>query len=120
MSDSAPLLNFSHFLAAHEDGALNHDLTNEMRDLIASLHNRVHEMGGKPSASMTLTIHFKLDSGVIEIKADDVRTKMPKRERTKAIYWATPENYLTRRDPKQRELPLRDVSVPDHASARTA
>ncbi|MCP1246005.1 hypothetical protein NKW54_08635 [Acetobacter cerevisiae] len=59
---------------------------------------------------MTVKIEFKLDGGVMTLTTD-YSTKAPKAARAHSVFWATPENNLSRRNPKQRELELR--TVPD-------
>lgn len=100
------LSTFSQFLGAVEDGELHQEMTQQLRDVIAELHQH----GGKPKAALTLSLEFQLDGGVIEVKAD-TKVKLPKGGRAKSIFWATPDNNLTRRNPRQAELPgIRDVT----------
>jgi hypothetical protein len=47
---------------------------------------------------------------MIEVRADH-KAKMPKVVRPRSMYFATPNNNLTGRNPKQRELPLRSVGL---------
>jgi hypothetical protein len=105
--------SFPSLIATLEDGELSNDLSDQIRDIVARLHDVYMNQGGTPKGSLTLKLDFKLDSGVIETKAD-VKSTMPKQVRRKTVMYATPGNYLTRRNPKQAELPgvLRDVSAP--------
>jgi hypothetical protein len=102
--------SFSTLLTDLEDGALHAELSDQIKDIVAKLHDTAAEQGGKPSAILTIKMGFKLDSGVIEVAAD-VKATLPKRSRRKSIMYATPDNNLTRRNPRQQELPLRDVNA---------
>jgi hypothetical protein len=112
------LRTFAQLLQHVQDGDLHVDLTNELRDLVASLENVRAEQGGKPKGSIVLKLDFTLDSGVFEVVAD-YAIKAPKIARSKSHFWATPDNLLTKRNPKQAELPLRTVGG-DDAAVRTA
>lgn len=96
---------FSLLIAGLEDGQLNSDLTDQISEIVARLHDTERDQGGSPSGILTVKIGFKLDGGVIEIKGA-YTTAMPKEVRPKSVYWATPNNNLTRRNPKQREFPF--------------
>lgn len=105
---NADALSFSTFIAAQEDGQLHADLTNAVKEIIAQLNNAVMEHGGVHTAALGLALSFKIDSGMIEVRAD-VKTKLPKENRQRTVYWSTADNNLTRKNPKQQELPFRDV-----------
>ena len=108
---SPDALSFSTFIANQEDAQLHSDLTDAMQEIIAQLNNAVMEHGGTHTAALGLVLNFKIDSGAIEIKAE-MKTKPPKENRPKTIYWSTPDNFLSRKNPKQAELPFRDVNAP--------
>lgn len=115
MSDT-PTRTFAQFLAEAEDGELHADLSNQLRDIVAELTDAAANNGGKAAGLLTLKLGFACDGGVIEVKAD-YTVKLPKQRRAKSVFWATPENNLTRRNPRQAELPLRDVSAPTRTLA---
>lgn len=102
--------SFTLFLQEVEDGRLHGDLSEALRDLVAQLHDASGQRG-KSSGTLGVTFTLKLDGGVIEVAAD-YKVKAPKLARGRSVFWATPENNLTRRNPAQPDLPLRDVSVP--------
>ena len=109
--------NVSQLLAVHEAGDANHEASELYQELIARLNNHVQEHGGKPSGSITITLNFKLDSGMMEITAN-VAAKMPKRIRSKNVYYCTPDNKLSKRDPRQLEMPFRDVNADVNTQTR--
>lgn len=109
--------NASQLLALHEMGDVNHEATELYREVIARLNQHVADHGGKPSGELNIKFKFKLDSGMMEITAD-VTAKMPKRQRMKNVYFCTANNKLSRRDPRQLEMPLRDVNADTNKETR--
>ncbi|BBK30274.1 hypothetical protein EDC65_2280 [Stella humosa] len=99
---------FAQFIGTAEDGELHQDLSDQLVEIVAALENHVRDRGGKPSATLALTIGFKLDNGLLEVRAE-YKIKLPKSERAKSVFWTTPENHLSRRNPRQQELPLRSI-----------
>lgn len=111
MSDDSTARNFAQVLAAIEDGHFHGDLSDKLRDVVGDLENAAMQRGGKAAGTLTLTLKLSLEGGIMEISGD-ISTKVPKPKRGRSIFYVTPENNLSRRDPKQPDLPLRDVSVP--------
>ena len=109
-----PSRSFGVFLAELEDGRLHGALTDALRDLIGDLEE-ARQRGGKPKGKLTLTLNFTHDDGIVECSAD-FATKAPKPPRGRSIFWVTPDNNLTRRNPAQADLPFRDVSIPAGAA----
>lgn len=112
------LRTFTQLLHTVQDGDLHVELSDQLKDLVGSLHNVRMESGGKPTGRIALTLDFRLDGDVIEVQAD-FAVKTPKIARRKTVFWATPENLLTKRNPKQMEMPLRTVGG-DEAAVKTA
>ena len=111
-------LSFSTFVAAHEEGNLHHELSNDVREIIATLNNFVREHGGNPKASLTLSFDFKLEGGVIEVVAAK-KMKLPEEPRARQIYWTTADNRLTARNPKQTDM-FRDIKAREDFRAPNA
>lgn len=61
------------------------------------------------SGTLTISIGFKLADGIVEVTGD-FKTALPKARRGRSVFWATPDNNLTRRNPRQFDLPLRDAA----------
>lgn len=105
-----PARNFAAFLAQIEDGELHQALTDATRDLVAKLHEHARDVGGKPKGRIAIDIAFALDKGgMIEVTAD-FKLTAPKAVRGKSIFYATPENNLSRHNPRQTDM-FRDVSA---------
>jgi hypothetical protein len=113
MSDT--VRSFGTFIAEVEDGELHADLSRQLQVLIAELHEGRAVGQARVVGRLTVSFDFVLADGMVEVRADIV-SKTPKRPRGRSIFWATPENNLTRRNPRQPDLPFRDVnSVPGPA-----
>lgn len=101
--------NFISFLTNLENGHFLRRINEQMPDLVAALHN----FEGKvvPKAKLTIAVELMLKDGVIEV-LPELTVKAPKPPRNRTIFYATPDNNLTRVDPRQGELPMRDITVP--------
>lgn len=110
MSTAPPARTFGQFLQEHEDGRFHASLTKAWEDFLSELHEAAGLRGGEAKGKMTLSFEFSLDGGLVEVTAD-YATKTPKLKRGKSVFWLTPENHLSRSNPNQPELPLRDVTA---------
>lgn len=87
-----------------EAGGLLDELSETQHKLIDSI--RLTGKGGELNIKLT----YKPDgSGQMTIKAD-VKSKEPILSRGTSLFFLTPEGNLTRRDPRQQDLTLRNVS----------
>lgn len=91
------------------DGEVHHDFTEGVREAVARMHDVRRESGGKPRARITLQIDMTLDGDSIDV-IGEVKLTLPKVKKKRTVFYATPSNLLTRRNPRQGELPLRTVS----------
>jgi hypothetical protein len=107
--------SFSAFLGVLEDGAFHADLTRHLQEAVAEMQNAVLDRGGKPRAKLRLDLNLKLEAGIVEVTGD-FKVTLPKAERGRTVFWATPENNLSRSNPRQADM-FRDVSGP--AETRT-
>jgi hypothetical protein len=108
MSDQ--VRSFGTFIAEVEDGELHADLSRALQSLIAELHESRAVGQARATGKLSVTFDFVLADGVVEVRAD-IASKTPKRPRGRSIFWATPENNLSRRNPRQPDLPFRDVNA---------
>lgn len=80
-------------------GTLGDELTDKLRDLIARCAST------QRAGAITLTLALKPGKGgQIEV-FDDIKVKLPKEEKGSTLMFATPENNLSRDDPRQPSLP---------------
>ena len=107
----SPARTFGQFLAEAEDGQLHADLGRELEAIVATLDERIRGGAGKAKGTLTITLSFTLDNhGVCEVDGT-IKTTLPKVERARSIFWVTPENHLSRFNPRQQSLPLHDVKT---------
>lgn len=110
--------SFSTLLSALEEGRVHADATNAVQEIVAELHNLRVDNGGKPKGKLVITLDFEFDGELFGV-AGEVTVKLPKRARRRAMLYATEDNNLTARNPKQRELGLKTVNR-DQTETRTA
>lgn len=106
--DPAALYNFSNLLGVVQDGALHSDLSKQLQELIGDLQNEFMNSGGAPKGEIAIKLNFKLEDRVIEVTGD-FQVKGPKPVRGRSIFWVTPDNMLTQRNPQQTDM-FRDVN----------
>ena len=101
MSKSRPFIDT---LRDIEAGGLLDELSETQHSLIDAI--RLTGKGGE----LTIKLAYKPDgNGQMTIKAD-VKAKEPALSRGTSVFFLTPEGNLTRRDPRQQDLPLRTVN----------
>ena len=101
MSKSRPFIDT---LRDIEAGGLLDELSETQHSLIDAI--RLTDKGGE----LTIKLAYKPDgNGQMTIKAD-VKAKEPALSRGTSLFFLTPEGNLTRRDPRQQDLPLRTVN----------
>lgn len=102
--------SFSHWLTTLENGVLHADLSKEVENIVARLHD-LREAGiAEPTAGMTIQLKFKLEKRMV-IVSPKYDTKFPELPRDKSYYYVTPDNHLSRQDPQQRNFEFRDVNA---------
>lgn len=83
-------------------------IADEMGDQLAALVKAVRETGGKASLSLKLTIKPASKNNTEQlVVTDEIVATKPKPERGTTILFSTEEGNLSRRDPRQPELPMR-------------
>jgi hypothetical protein len=96
---------FAAFLQEHRHGSLHAELSEQLGTLVSAVVEH-----GKPG---TLTLAIKVSpnkDGMTVTVTDEVTAKEPKPERGGALYFTDQRGNLSRRNPNQIELPLREVS----------
>lgn len=99
---------FIDFLRDQRGGATEEELAEALNKLVGDV-----ERAGKKG-----TLTFKIEvspvaketSGQV-IVHDEITLKLPKPKRSSTLYFSTPENNLSRNDPRQQSLPLKPVEV---------
>jgi hypothetical protein len=101
---------FTRFLQEHRNGRLQSELADAVNELVEAIVEH-----GKPG-SLTLTLKMKPATkglGNSLLVTDEVKVKKPMGERGESLFFADDHSNLSRRDPRQPEIPgLTDVSAP--------
>lgn len=105
--------NITLLLSGLENGAFHDDVSKALRGIIGDLTDHKLSHGGKPVGELTINLKFKLDENVMDI-IPDYKVKVPKVSRGRSIYFVTPENGLSRQDPRQRTLELDEAREKRH------
>ncbi len=108
MSAQPSINNIGLLMAGLENGAFHDDVSKALRGIIGDLTDHKASHGGKPTGELTIKLKFKLDDNVMDIMPE-YQVKVPKVSRGRSIYFVTPENGLSRQDPRQRTLELDDA-----------
>lgn len=97
--------SFIDFLREQRGGQTEEELADKLNELV----KMVSSTGKKGKLTLTITVEpLKADSGQMVV-SDDVTVKLPHHSRGGSVFYATPENNLTRKDPRQAELNLKAV-----------
>lgn len=103
------LRTFAAFIAAIEDGGLHADLTGQLKALVGEICAEAADGSGNAAGALELKLNLALRDGVFEVRGEST-VRRPKRKRARSVFWATPENFLTRLNPRQQDLFPRAVS----------
>lgn len=95
---------FAAWLQEQRNGALHAELTEQLTELVKSCT----EHGKKGSLTLTVTVKPS-DDGYHLFVTDDTKATLPRGERPSALYFSDEDGNLSRRDPRQQELPLRKI-----------
>lgn len=104
-TDEKVVKPFSTFLIEQRNGALAAELGEALHELVEAVTET------SKAGSLTLTIKIKPEGAVLFV-SDDVKVKAPAAERTASIFYADEHANLSRKDPRQPELPLAEVPRP--------
>jgi hypothetical protein len=100
---------FAAFLHDQRGGVLHSELSEALAEVSQAV--MLHNKGGK----VTLTISVK-PAGNAEhtvFIGDDVKVQVPQAEKPTSMFFVDDEGNVSRRDPRQAELPLKEVPVAD-------
>ena len=88
-------------------GEIASELTAALADVVAAV-NETRKVG-----SLTLSIKVRPNSDSTVMVTTDIKAKAPEPPRGDTLFFTTTDGSLRRDDPKQRDLPLREVAEPD-------
>lgn len=99
---------FVDFLREQRGGATQEELAEALNELVAAVE-RTRKKG-----TLTFTVEVspvaKEMSGQVLVH-DSVKLKLPNPKRSATLFFSTPENNLSRIDPRQRDLDLKTVEI---------
>lgn len=103
--DTAPVTRpFSQWLLEQRHGGLHAELTEALQKVVQGVQEY-----GRPG-SLTLVVNIKPAGNEINLLvSDDVKSKVPQPDRPTALFFADSRGNLSREDPRQPELPLREI-----------
>ncbi|WP_166345023.1 hypothetical protein [Phytoactinopolyspora limicola] len=100
---------FAEWLLTQSAGRTHEELSDGLRDLIA----RVKDTGKKGSIVLTVKVGLldKNPDGPLVVN-DEIKLNLPEHDRKASLYYADEHNNLSRNDPNQLTLDVRDT--PEH------
>lgn len=117
-ADPGPRKPFAAFVQEQRNGGLH----GELSDALAELVTAVQEHGKAGSLTLTIKVTPNKDGSTVTV-FDKTKLALPEGERGAAIYFIDGNGNLTRRNPWQQELPLKEVGrepVKDAAAEASA
>lgn len=106
---------FAAWLQEHRSGGLHQELSEALAEVARAVGE--HEKVG----TLTVTIKLEPNGPGTVIVTDDLKTKVPEPARPASLFFTDAGGNLSRRNPRQPELPLREVpAVPTDAEEATA
>lgn len=110
---SKTLSQASDIVAVIEGGDLNHDLSEEIRKVLAELQDLAPSGGkGKVKGSVSLKIDFIMSGRSVEVDTS-FSSKVPKRPRSTSVYFVTPDATLSTDHPSQAAMEFGPREVRD-------
>jgi hypothetical protein len=103
---------FTTLLMSFEDGALNADLSRELLKLNQSLRDQA-KLFGPRKGELTLSLKLICDEHEQVMLTTSYKVKAPVLPRKRTAMWLTPGGNLQTTNPRQLELGVRAVPVPD-------
>ncbi len=95
--------HFAAWLQEHRSGALHDELSDALAELARAVGE--HDKAG----TLSLTIRIAPNGANTVIVTDDLKVKAPEAARPASLFFTDGRGNLSRRDPRQPELPLRQV-----------
>ena len=107
---------FAEWLVEQRKGALASEMADSLNKLVDAVN--MHHKGG----TLTLKISVKpaANSSGTVVVADDVTLKAPQGERDAVIYFVDSDSNLSRANPAQHVMELREVPTPETTAPKEA
>lgn len=111
VEDRPQIKPFAAWLQEQRQGGLH----GEVSDALAELVSKVAEHGKAGTLTLTVKVSPSKVDGAVEVD-DKLALKAPEPEKSAALFFADSRGNLSRQDPRQPELPLREISSDRKAS----
>lgn len=100
---------FADWLAEQRGGVAASEASEALNELLEAVMEH-----GK-AGDLTLVVHVKPAGTGAVFVVDEIRLKKPQPEKAAALYFVDDDHNLSRHDPRQQRLPLREVPPPPAA-----
>jgi len=101
--------SFVAFLRCVDGGSFEVELADELHKMNEELQQIASQVG-KATGELTVSFKFKHEAkGQVDVLTD-LKVKMPKVQRARSVFWVTRGFNLTDKNPRQADLPFRDVN----------
>lgn len=102
--------SFSAFLRQVDGGSFESELASELHKMNEELQQIASSTMSKAKGELTIVLRFShLPNGQVDINTD-LKTKLPKIQRARSVFWVTRGFNLTPTNPRQESLNFRDVN----------
>jgi len=104
--------SFSVFLQSLADGDAHGELGAELQSLVQAVRAQAEYRRKAVAGTLTFTLKVAgTETGMMTV-GYEIKAKPPKLKTAESVFWTTKGGNLTPSNPKQPELPIRDVSAP--------
>ncbi len=108
VDDHVQMQQFLAFFRQINRGEFLSEMGETLRDTNDKLSS-IAARGSKAKGVVTITLAITHEeSGLVTVQPD-LKVKLPPTVRAKAVFWADADGTLVNKDPRQTELPLREV-----------
>lgn len=102
---------FADWLQEQRNGLAASELADALNAVVEAVAD--HGKVGKLTLTVSVKPATKAAQGMVII-SDAIKVALPEPDRAESLFFVDVNNNLSRNDPRQQKLPLRDVSQPPH------
>ncbi len=106
---------FARFLEQLSDGDAHAELSHELHKLTTALADLANATQGRAKGTLSLKLSLSVDCKGVAAVSYDITTKEPKPSGTASVFWLTHGNNLSVENPRQPNLPVREVKGEEDA-----
>jgi hypothetical protein len=104
-----PPTSFLQFIASHSNGFALDLLTQKVKEIVEHMETLATNEGqSKSKSTLSIKITFAREDGIYKIGIEP-SVKLQSSAPPKTVYWATAAHGLVQQDPRQMNLPMREV-----------